>query len=84
MKDYRIKITVRNDRILSKIESEYASVRNFCMAMDLDYQRTNDLIRGSSPINAKGEIRELVKKLMEALGCTIDELFTRDGSHPRH
>ena len=76
MKDYRIKITVRNDRILSKIESEYVSVRNFCMAMDLDYQRTNELIRGSSPINAKGEIRELVKKLMEALGCTIDELFT--------
>ena len=76
MKDYRVKITVRNDRILSKIESEYASVRNFCMAMDLDYQRTNELIRGSSPINAKGEIRELVKKIMEALGCTIDELFT--------
>jgi hypothetical protein len=76
MKDYRVKITVRNDRILSKIESEYASVRNFCMAMNLDYQRITDLIRGTSPINAKGEIKELVKKLMEALGCTIDELFT--------
>ena len=76
MKDYRIKITVRNDRILSKIESEYASVRNFCMVMNLDYQRITDLIRGTSPINAKGEIRELVKKIMEALGCTIDELFT--------
>lgn len=76
MKDYRVKITVRNDRILSKIESEYASVRNFCMAMDLEYQRITDLIRGTSPINAKGEIRELVKKLMEALGCTIEELFT--------
>ena len=76
MKDYRVKITVRNDRILSKIESEYASVKNFCMAMNLDYQRITDLIRGTSPINAKGEIKELVKKLMEALGCTIDELFT--------
>ena len=76
MKDYRVKITVRNDRILSKIESEYASVRNFCMAMDLEYQRITDLIRGTSPINAKGEIKELVKKLMEALGCTIEELFT--------
>ena len=76
MKDYRIKITVRNDRILSKIESEYVSVRNFCMAMNLEYQRITDLIRGTSPINAKGEIRELVKKLMEALGCSIDELFT--------
>ena len=76
MKDYRIKITVRNDRILSKIESEYVSVRNFCMAMNLEYQRITDLIRGTSPINAKGEIRELVKKLMEALGCTIEELFT--------
>ena len=76
MKDYRVKITVRNDRILSKIESEYVSVRNFCMAMDLEYQRITDLIRGTSPINAKGEIRELVKKLMEALGCTIEELFT--------
>lgn len=76
MKDYRVKITVRNDRILSKIESEYVSVRNFCMAMNLEYQRITDLIRGTSPINAKGEIRELVKKLMEALGCTIEELFT--------
>lgn len=76
MKDYRVKITVRNDRILSKIESEYVSVRNFCMAMNLEYQRITDLIRGTSPINAKGEIRELVKKLMEALGCSIDELFT--------
>jgi RNA polymerase sigma factor (sigma-70 family) len=76
MKDYRIKITVRNDRILSKIESEYVSVRNFCMAMNLEYQRITDLIRGTSPINAKGEIKELVKKLMEALGCTIEELFT--------
>ena len=76
MKDYRIKITVRNDRILSKIESKYVSVRNFCMNMGLEYQRINELIRGTSPINAKGEIRELVKKLMEALGCTIDELFT--------
>jgi hypothetical protein len=77
MKDYRVKITVRNDRILSKIESEYVSVRNFCMAMNLEYQRITDLIRGTSPINAKGEIRELVKKLMEALGCSIDELFTK-------
>ena len=76
MKDYRIKITDRNDRILSKIESEYVSVRNFCMAMNLEYQRITDLIRGTSPINAKGEIKELVKKLMEALGCTIEELFT--------
>ena len=76
MKDYRVKITVRNDRILSKIESEYVSVRNFCMAMNLEYQRITDLIRGTSPINAKGEIKELVKKLMEALGCSIDELFT--------
>jgi RNA polymerase sigma factor (sigma-70 family) len=76
MKDYRVKITVRNDRILSKIESEYVSVRNFCMAMNLEYQRITDLIRGTSPINAKGEIKELVKKLMEALGCTIEELFT--------
>jgi hypothetical protein len=46
------------------------------MAMNLEYQRITDLIRGTSPINAKGEIRELVKKLMEALGCSIDELFT--------
>jgi RNA polymerase sigma factor (sigma-70 family) len=76
MKDYRVKITVRNDRILSKIESEYVSVRNFCMAMNLEYQRITDLIRGTSPINAKGEIKELVKKLMEALGCSIEELFT--------
>ena len=77
MKDYRIKITVRNDRILSKIESlGHSSVTNFCNTMNLPFTQICDFIRGLSPINKKGEIRENVKKLMEALGCSIDELFT--------
>jgi hypothetical protein len=39
MKDYRIKITVRNDRILSKIESlgTFVSVTNFCNTMNLPF-----------------------------------------------
>jgi hypothetical protein len=77
MKDYRIKITVRNDRILSKIESlGHSSVTNFCNTMNLPFTQICDFIRGLSPLNKKGEIRENVKKLMEALGCSIDELFT--------
>ena len=40
MKDYRVKITIRNDRLLSAIEDQdFPSVAQFCAATSLDYQR---------------------------------------------
>ncbi len=47
MNDYRVKITIRNDRILSKIEElGYVSVLQFCKQNQLQYQHTSMIISG--------------------------------------
>ena len=56
MKDYRVKIQIRNDRLLSAIEGMgYDSVAKFCKKFNLEYQRTTEVIRGKlKPLNEKG------------------------------
>jgi RNA polymerase sigma factor (sigma-70 family) len=77
MKDYRIKITVRNDRILSAIEKlGYPSVNQFCKTTGLNYERTNRVIRGESPTNEKGRLRKIVSDLLEELNLTLEDAFT--------
>ena len=47
MSDYRLKITIRNDRLLRAIEAKgFISVRKFCVAHGLEYQRTTEIING--------------------------------------
>ena len=47
MSDYRVKITIRNDRILSKIEEiGFPSVLKFCQHTGMQYGHTNDIISG--------------------------------------
>ena len=44
MPDYRLKITIRNDRLLSRMESlGYTSVRKFCKQFNLEYQPTTEM-----------------------------------------
>ena len=69
MKDYRIKITIRNDRLLSAIEDQgFPSVAQFCAANCLDYQRITEIIRGKlKPLNQKGAPIPLVRNLLDTL-----------------
>ena len=78
IKDYRLKITIRNNRILSKIESlGYVSVRKFCKQFDLDYQRTTEVINGKiKPLNDKGTIRKSCDQLLSILGLELHDAFT--------
>ena len=77
-KDYRLKITIRNNRILSKIESlGYVSVRKFCKQFDLDYQRTTEIINGKlKPFNDKGTIIKICDQLLSLLGLELHDAFT--------
>ena len=77
-KDYRLKITIRNNRILSKIESlGYVSVRKFCKQFDLDYQRTTEIINGKlKPFNDKGTITKICDQLLSLLGLELHDAFT--------
>ena len=84
MSDYRVKITIRNDRILSKIEElGFPSVLKFCQHTGMQYGHTNDIISGKiTPFyevkgsGVCGEIRKNVKRLLETLDMTIEEAFT--------
>ena len=78
IKDYRLKITIRNNRILSKIESlGYVSVRKFCKQFDLDYQRTTEIINGKlKPFNDKGTIIKICDQLLSLLGLELHDAFT--------
>ena len=78
MKDYRIKITIRNDRLLSAIEDQgFPSVAQFCAANCLDYQRITEIIRGKlKPLNQKGEPIPLVRNLLDTLDIRLEDAFT--------
>lgn len=78
MKDYRIKITIRNDRLLSAIEGmRHESVMSFCKKYNLPYTSTNDLISGKKPpLKDDGSLTTRCKDLLEILGVSIEEAFT--------
>ena len=78
MKDYRVKITIRNDRLLSAIEDQgFPSVAQFCAANCLDYQRITEIIRGKlKPLNQKGEPIPLVRNLLDTLDIRLEDAFT--------
>jgi len=81
MSDYRVKITIRNDRILSKIEElGFPSVMKFCEHTGMPYTSTNDIISGKVPPicggRRVGEPRNIVKLLLENLDMNLEEAFT--------
>ena len=78
MKDYRIKITIRNDRLLSAIEKlGFVSVRQFCAQHALDYQRITEIIRGKlKPIDNKGKVTKLVQDMLDILDVSLEDVFT--------
>jgi hypothetical protein len=81
MSDYRVKITIRNDRILSKIEKMgFKSVMQFCKYLGMPYTYTNDIVSGKVTPFYEGRIenglRSHVKKLLDYLEMTVEEAFT--------
>ena len=78
MTDYRIKITIRNERILSVMEEKgFESVAKFCKAYNLDYVRVAEVIRGKiKPLNQKGTPIKLVEDMLDILDMSLEEAFT--------
>lgn len=78
MSDYRVKVTVRNDRLLRAIESKgYVAGQKFAEAVGVSYVTINDLVSlKQSAIGRDGELRPAVEKLCAFLGAMPSELFT--------
>jgi DNA-directed RNA polymerase specialized sigma subunit len=78
IKDYRVKITIRNERILKLIEDQgFVSVRKFCEAHKIEYQRTTELISGKlKPVKDNGELSYICSQVLEALKVELQDCFT--------
>ena len=78
MKDYRIKITIRNDRLLSAIEKAgYKSARQFALYNAMEPERVGRLIRGAEkPIDKHGNVTKNCSEILSLLNKTLKECFT--------
>ena len=78
MKDYRIKITIRNDRLLNAIEDKgVPSVKQFCTLYKLDYNSTVKIISGKiKPLNNLGKPIRLVEQIIDILDISLEDAFT--------
>lgn len=79
MSDYRIKVTIRNNRILKAIEAKgFFSVQKFCDQYKLYYIGINSIIRGErQPLSRKRELKETVKELLDILDISAEDAFTK-------
>ena len=79
-KEYRVKLIVRNNLILSAIEKAgFKSQSDFCRQLKLSITRVNALIGlRECPINYEGSFTDLAKDLMEVLGACPTDLWSTE------
>ena len=78
MKEFRLKVSVRNNLLLSAIEAQgYVSVAEFERACGLGLGRINNLVAmRDAPILQSGEFSQNAKLVMEVLGAAPTDLWT--------
>lgn len=78
MDEYRVKITVRNNLLMTAIEEAgYKSQTDFARAIGSTATKVNALVAmREPPLNMNGEFSEVAKLVMEALGACPTDLWT--------
>ena len=78
MEDYRVKITIRNERLLAAMEGMgYKSVAEFSRNQGLNGVKVREIISGKiTPLDREGNPKELTKEILEILNLTIEKAFT--------
>jgi RNA polymerase sigma factor (sigma-70 family) len=79
MSDYRVRISIRNERLLSAIENAgYASARQCSIANGYPESYVGELVRGlRKPLDTKtGKPTEFCKEVLKILGKNIEDCFT--------
>ena len=79
MSDYRVRISIRNERLLSAIEKAgYASARQCSIANGYPETYVGQLVSGSrKPLDTKtGKPTEFCKEILKILGKNIEDCFT--------
>ena len=77
-KDYRLKVTIRNDRLLTAMENMgFESMAQFTQAHGLNYERTGKIFSGKlKPLNDKGYLTPIAKEILSILNLETQEAFT--------
>ena len=79
MSDYRVRISIRNERLLSAIEEAgYASARQCSIANGYPSIKIGQLVSGSrKPLDTKtGKPTKFCKEVLKILGKNIEDCFT--------
>ena len=78
MNDYRVKITIRNERLLAAMEGMgYKSVAEFSRNQGLNSVKVREIFSGKiPPLDREGNPKELTKEILEILNLTIEKAFT--------
>ena len=80
MKEYRVKLTVRNNLLLSAIEDAgYKSQAEFARAAGLTNNQVTSLVAlRTCPIRNNGEFNDVAQTIMEVLGACPTDLWTNE------
>jgi RNA polymerase sigma factor (sigma-70 family) len=78
MSDYRIKVTIRNNRLLKAMEAKgFTSASKFEKSYGFRNYAMINLVNGSKPpLNKNGEIKPFVKEILDILEINITDAFT--------
>ena len=76
--DYRVKITIRNNRLLKAMEEQgHPTVASFCQAHGLTYTIIGEIISGKrKPLTKNGELTPHVSDLLDRLHLSVEDAFT--------
>jgi len=80
MKEYRIKLTVKNNLLLTAIENAgYTSQTDFANACAVQKTAVNELVAmRKAPITSKGVFSDAAKIIMEVLGACPTDLWSEE------
>ena len=84
MKDYRITVRVRNNRILKAIEKSGGTPGGkWCADNGLSYTMVNDLINmTASPLSTSGALRDVAQRLCDTVNCLPEDLWSNEQLYP--
>jgi len=84
VKDYRVNVKVRNNRILKAIEAVGGTPGGkWCASVGLSYARVNDFVAMKlSPITKTGDLTALAKALCEATNSSAYDLWSDEQLRP--
>lgn len=80
MREYRVKVTVRNNLLLTAIEEAgYKTQAEFARAANLSTTQVNSLVAMRlAPIGERGDFIDPAKQIMEVLGACPTDLWTEE------